>query len=88
MVLLETQVYGKAIRYLQKVQASMAEESADLPDGTSRKDSSAPDIVVEEQVFEPIRRGVFDRPPRSAFDVHHTVPISLQAVPTKIKVTG
>lgn len=88
MVLLETEVYGKAILYLQNVSASMVEESADLPDGTPRKISSAPGIIVEEQVFEPIRRGAIDRPPRSAFDGHHTVPISLQAVPTKIKVTG
>ena len=64
------------------------EESVDASGQAKEKTSSNCDIVVEEQIFEPIRRSVLERPLKSVFDARETVPISLRAVPSCVQVVG
>jgi hypothetical protein len=72
LVLVETQLYKKAISYLQNGQ----QDSTDKP----------PQPLAEQRLFDPIRRGVLEKPLACAFDDYQTVPISLRAIASEVPV--
>jgi len=87
-VVLETQVYDKAIKYLGNVQADLM-KTLKVSQDKSKNDKEepiesdqAPEIVIEEKIFEPIRRSILNKPLRHVFNPYRTVPISLQAIPS------
>ena len=85
-MVLETQVYQKAIKYLQNVQVDLmntlkdSQEKSEDDNKEPIESDSAPKIQLEEKVLEPIRRSILGRPVRHVFSAYQTVPISLQAV--------
>jgi hypothetical protein len=106
VVLLEANVYQKAVDYLYDVQDELngdkdvveddAEEKEDNkePAQSKEKPDEKPEIeekepaslTVREHVIRPLRKSVLEKLPSSAFGSYKTIPISLSAVASQIKV--
>lgn len=101
VVLLESNVYQKAVDYLHDVQDELngdniideeeeenneSAQNKEKTDDEKDEEKEPVSLTVREHVIRPLRKSVLEKLPQSAFGSYKTVPISLSAVASQIKV--
>lgn len=94
VVALGSQVYSKAVSYIESVLREMltapgegqAEQAPSLKPDSAAATRKEPSLLTREQVLLPTRWTALSEEPTRVFDNYLTVPISLKAVPSGVQV--
>jgi hypothetical protein len=90
MVGVEVRLYRRSIEYLQKISNSL-ESPPDQGLGAKEKHASkkaTKGFITRQTVYEPLRASALARDPSGCFDPYPTVPLSLSAIPSQLKVAA